>query len=633
MNKRAGFRTCAAAVVVFTLTVLPASGSHGDGTIGNEDYSPLIETFAPPPYPNQPANLRLVVVQADHEMPVIDVRHRMPLEWGFAPETLRPAEKADQTAAETCQDIMANYGGANFDQDNNPADVRRAEHIGTVSFRANTTTTRTEIVDTRPPSNVTSGPTGPSPAQNTPHLTFTGLIAFRDWEEALQRANLCVYAYARDGRADEPIDPEPLAEETPDGTPSVSATYDRTPREHLFPASLTRTGTAWELRFDLRSFYTNSFLAAEDLSITNAAVHLGGFSSGRWQANCAPGRQCNSFEEEAAKARAARVVFSRAPESAGSYELQSVLTGCEPNALSEPVPCKQDTERVVTIALPFQIAPPGGPVHEFARIVSPMPFSVHRGADTVEVRWDQPPVAFGDRIKGYLVTVARPHEQDSRHFDYVISEPLARLSAGLPHSTNPCGPSGDEPQCSLELTFPMMSEAGRLLPHDQKYVVSLVTIYSDGHRTDGRCDDGTPEGATCSPAEGGFVRALPGLDSREFFLTYEAWPLAYQESSTRNVLFVDFNTQRAMFLWWSRGDNRNVLYDDWTRNVQGMNGAGGSIVISGRDVGNRNHVFVGLAAVANAVGDLWLSDLRHFPGSPTGLPTFERRTFSGARVS
>lgn len=623
-----GTRSFAACILAVALAATPASATHGNGKDGDEDYAPKLDAADIGQYPNAPSDLRLILVQNDHEAPAIDVRYRFPLEWRFAPDLIRPAEKANGTPATTCTDVMANFG-LGFEQDENPAEVRRAEHIGTVEFRAYTNTTRNEIVNPYQQS-ASSGAIGPAAAPNQGHIAFGklrptnlnldmfGVIALRAWDADAQRADLCVYAYAKDGRADAPA--------------ATPGTFDRRPREHLFPATLTRTATAWEMRFDLRTLYANAFLKSEDISIYNAAIYINGLSSGRWQANCAPGRQCGTNAAERELANAARVTFSRAPGEPGDYPIEATYTHCDPTPVGTAEPCQAGTELAVAQTMLYRVIDPNAPVHLFSRLTSPSPFAVLRGTTSARFAWTPPVTPQNERVKGYVLTVAKPETQESRHFEYLVTDPLERLSAGLPSATNPCGADGAAAECSLTLQFPLATVGGGALVPDDKFIVSLVTVFADGHRTDGMCDDGTPTGVRCPTSKGGANLERPGFDSREFFVSSRAWPLVFQDPATRNVLFVDFAAQRAQFLVWDPGSPRNILYRDQTRQIIGSNAQGGLVVFGGSAIAGANHLFAGVVT-GGAAGQLVTYDPRGLPATPNGMPTGSAQQFGGSRVS
>jgi hypothetical protein len=183
----------------------------------------------------------------------------------------------------------------------------------------------------------------------------------------------------------------------------------------------------------------------------------------------------------------------------------------------------------------------------------------------VDVKWNQVAATPFDSIKGYLVTTGVPYQPDLIHFDYYVTNPAA--PGYNPLATNPCGVDGAATSCAVSLQFPMTTTNGRTLAVNGVYSTSVLAIYMDGHRSDGRCDNGTALGFAPPCADGSIPQfAEPGFTSVNYMLRSRAWPLKYSQLITRQVgdssdrdrvrvdqiyvLFADLDQHQAEFVLW-----------------------------------------------------------------------------------
>jgi hypothetical protein len=179
--------------------------------------------------------------------------------------------------------------------------------------------------------------------------------------------------------------------------------------------------------------------------------------------------------------------------------------------------------------------------------------------------------------------VAEPGNQDSRHFEYLVTQKYMVDEANNPILVNgekvpnpefdsrvPCGPDGTAPTCSVQLNFPLSNSAGGITNDtDAKYDVALVTVYANGVRTDGKCDKDAggvvrPEGATCDPSAPTAKLVAPGMSYWQVMVTHKEWPVSFVEyqdfrgngggaafTGPAFMLFVDFDTKQGEFVRWN----------------------------------------------------------------------------------
>lgn len=178
----------------------------------------------------------------------------------------------------------------------------------------------------------------------------------------------------------------------------------------------------------------------------------------------------------------------------------------------------------------FRIDPTATGIHPFPALLSPSPFTVRTGTSTLPVSWQE--VQGGEPVAGYVLIIGRPTEFNRVHF--------RRYLAG--QQGYPCAVG----TCSATLTFPLATPTSPLLAND-KYAVGAVTIFADGHRSDGMCDDGTAFGASCSAN----LSHPPGYSYAEVLVESRAWPSIYQDPAKKDVLLVDPATNDFVFVVWN----------------------------------------------------------------------------------
>lgn len=184
----------------------------------------------------------------------------------------------------------------------------------------------------------------------------------------------------------------------------------------------------------------------------------------------------------------------------------------------------------------FVVDPTATGIHALATNLTPAPFSVFLGTSSLTTSWDEATAVGTEPVKGYVLAVGRPGDFSKVH--------ARRIIKGEPG--DPCAGGS----CSLTLAFPLASPGGPL-PADDKYALGVVTLFADGHRSDGRCDDGSAFGVACASN----LSHPPGFVYTEFLIKAYAWPDAYQNSVSRDVLLVDQpDTQKFEFINWRPGE-------------------------------------------------------------------------------
>jgi hypothetical protein len=185
-------------------------------------------------------------------------------------------------------------------------------------------------------------------------------------------------------------------------------------------------------------------------------------------------------------------------------------------------------------------------------------FAISEGSSSVKVEWTQPGTNAFDLIKGYVVTIGIPYQPARVYQLRLVSDPT---SGEYDASKDPCAPNGTASTCSVTLTFPLTDATGGTLTADGYYGISVATIFRDGHRSDGRCDNGTALG-TAAPCSDGTTPAFtaPGVTSTELLIRSRDWPSVFAHEYTVGtpklhvtqiyVLFTDFSKQEAEFVVW-----------------------------------------------------------------------------------
>lgn len=327
-----------------------------------------------------------------------------------------------------------------------------------------------------------------------------------------------------------------------------------------------------------------------------------------------------------------KVAFAFTPTVPGQYVFSATATPCGYDATAnDPVLCasgaaRAEFERVVGISKMLSGYHPIPEIQTPAQLISFRGISFAKpilGSTSVDVAWIPPqsgPVE--SQIKGYLVTTGVPYQSDLIHFDYLISNPNA---PGYDSARDPCAPNGTAPECSFKVQFPLTTTNGNTLGPNGLYSTSVVAIYMDGHRSDGRCDNGTGPG-TQPPCQDGSTPTFfyPGFTARQYIIRARNWPLAYAATPTGRLylVFVDLDNHEAEFVDWIP---YGVSYPMQASTIAGSNTAAAGLVAF-VDNTNTSGKRVGLVALATParlqgyfirfVGPSGLPD----PGSSNGAP-------------
>jgi hypothetical protein len=371
------------------------------------------------------------------------------------------------------------------------------------------------------------------------------------------------------------------------GGPNLPFTISRLPATHPYAATHD-----WKITISTRGFVES--IKSVQGSMTRLVFDLNQRTSGTWHQNLSGG-----FE---------RAIFSRASHTPVRTDLRADATSCRRGMSDAPADaatgCLGNATISATVSTPeFNISPaPTGAPLEFSLLtgpnripgttaerVGPTPrqgFGLVNGGNTATVTWTQPPANPDETVKGYALVIAIPGNQGSQSGQYL-------LKAGI------CGPTGTSPQCARTLTagsLPRLDGNGSLHPDVDaggKYDLALITIWNSGKRSDGRCDDGTWQGALCAPTtplwrvngtfpsgNGLVVRAgYPdgggfGTSRWQFLWRTHAYPNVSVETTSQSngsgsgdnetepfmLLFVDYTIKEAEF----------VIYGGWTINRQSV---------------------------------------------------------------
>lgn len=272
------------------------------------------------------------------------------------------------------------------------------------------------------------------------------------------------------------------------GTYNIPFTISKLAASHPYAAT-----AGWKISIDLKPFVPA--ITTSDGSLVLFVADLDERSQGNWHKN-----QAGQIE---------RAIFSKASATPVTTDLRADLTTCRHglNGAKNDCALANDTLSVLVKSDAFNVSPaPTGVPVEFARLTGPSRitgttaervgatpregFGLVNGGNTATVTFTQPPANPDETVKGYALVVAIPGNQGSRSGQYL-------LKAGT------CGPTGTAAACSVTLTagsLPRIDGNGSLHPDldaGGKYDVALVTIFNSGKRSDGRCDDGTWQGALC----------------------------------------------------------------------------------------------------------------------------------------
>lgn len=477
-----------------------------------------------------PSSITFDMSQADEAMPAVQVDYMIPKGWKFGVNQIRPGQNPSGAPATSCADVYSSAAPTA----SAPRALQRAETLGAkVGMKVQIDNNRT--IEGDPIDNAAFGYSDIAPIEfgyrdPASNDKRSPSVAFLNYDQSAGVARICYY----------------LQNNAPGSPPSLRAAY-------LLEGQLIRIdgdpAFGWRLHLDFADIIKSSWFGTNHGSILLQTLGLEAVTGSRWNRNPVTG------QPEA-------VVFSRTPSTPGAYEFRGIFSSCAdgmdlPNTATG---CKNNNLFSKTVSETIQITAPaaGGP-HGFGRLRGPVGTSaVPAGYGLIKgnaatVSWTQPVVGPDEAIKGYAVVVAEPGNQDSRHFEYLVTNPALETD---PNYREICGADGAG-VCNLQLGFPLAGLA-QPLPPEGLYDVALVTIYRDGHRTDGLCDNGTAQGATCDPRLPAFYREGTGISTWRFYITEKPWPNVFQENRGSGAtagpaytLMVDFAEKRAQFIIWA----------------------------------------------------------------------------------
>lgn len=585
---------------------------------------------------NERSALNFRLAQPDLQVPVVDATYSIPKGWTFAVNQVRPAENASGGPATSCADI---YTGGSATAGKN---LTRAEGLGADAGM------RVQIENNRYPKgdatdySITDVPivdnqfVGSAPFEfgirNVSGDTRNPSVAFLNWNPTTKTATLCAYLF--------------------------SAKIDASAREHILPIQLTQLPSTdpsfgWTLHFDTRSINKNAYLVGQAASLVYHSLGISAVTSGNWNTNPI------TLAKEG-------IAFSQTPSTPGTYEIRADLKTCAKGVDTSAGPdlCKPNgsDSRYITSTLSnfIDIRTPGAlDVHDFGKLTGPVNtklcggaatcrFGIIRGSSNADVKWLQPAAGPNDRIKGYVLTVAEPGVQITRHFEYIMTD---RDPAFDGIRSTACGAAGISGVCTFRLSFPLVGQTpDAILEANDKYDLALVTIYADGHRTDGRCDNGTAQGAACGSSVPSFVVTAPGTSTWEFLIRSDAWPnafvqtLAYKPSGQSGtaanytgpgqILLVDFALRKGELIIWNPFQLADV-YAASSNQIIGQNGNGGAIHFGSTvSPASKSFVFDGeTVPFLDVNGAYSIYNLKNpGTGGTTAFPTIDTELFGGVAL-
>lgn len=649
----------------------------GDGTPQCPSFSPgfLMDLTSEGQAPGTgvvdiPTDLFFGFTQNDHELPVAEIDYLVPAGWHFGLDRLQndgaAGQKPNGSRATTCSDMYDFQGARRF--------LKRGERLSNgpgprAGFRTGSDRSLTMIEGTGPNA---QGPGDPN--RND--------VSFLDWSARSGIARLCLHI-----------------------APSADTPDLLLPMEliRIDPGHPLGEDFGWIVRIDESPIFRDPGLFNDEVSVIRQEMNIRGKSAGNWHRDPVTGQQ-------------EPVVFSRSPERGVNGVVGAVATGCarginQPG--TEPI-CRGGEMIEVSASKIVPITPAAaGEVRDFAMLTGPatipgfgpglaggVPTPEYNGyglvvsTDTAVFTWDQPGAKEGvPPVKGYVLVIAKPGDQDSRVFVRIVSAPGPDQDP-----SKPCGETGDEFMCSVPLTFPLTGIGGTMLEGDHTsqdqglYDAVLVTIWVDGRRSDGLCDDGTPYGTLCDPTTVPPRILAPEVSYFRFQMRSGWWPMAFVQAGgtgpkpvgnsgpclsacPRYTLLVNQPLHRAQFIVWTDdfciphqdaldnqppnpcldgagvplgdvGGLRDVYAGLGIRSIphgtyagahiliQG-DGTNGSVVFEGNAPSGESFRFDGAVARNRGAGVFTLYSLRNLsltPPSANGTPTAHHIVFNGARV-
>lgn len=587
------------------------------------------------PYAGVPSSITLRLGQADRANPAMRADYYLPKGWGFTFAALKPAEKQSGAPAASCTDVYTTSSPPSLISAGTPSSVASAEGLGGgVGMKVQVGSSSYEYGYRNP-----SGSDRRNPS-----------VAFLNWDSTAQTATLCMYLRSND--------------------------IDAGSHEFLLPFTVTKLPDSdaefdWRVSLDFAQVYTNSYLSEEEATILTHTLTLPSQTSGNWNRNATTGEKAPEY-------------FSRTPSVPATHEVRGVFSACAEGVDTAATSgCTNNSFVTDTLSQDLIItAPPGKDTFDFGRLTGPSTvelcggaascaFGLIRGADSMAFEWSRPAiVSANNTVKGYILVVAEPGNQDSRHFEYIVTQKYKVDDDNNPildndgkKVVNPefdhrqvCGEDGLAPTCAVTLNFPLSNSAGGIANDvDAKYDVALVTVYANGVRTDGLCDkdaSGTvrPEGASCDPSAPAAKIVAPGKSLWQVMVTSNEWPLTFVEfqdfrgngggaafTGPASMLFVDFDTKQGEFVRWNPAPGAKAdVFAGTSASIQGA--ADGGVASFGNPTligGARAFRFDGLVmpqgplcpssnGVSDACGTFTMFDSKN-PGIGADGPTISGR--------
>ena len=614
----------------------PATAEHVEED--ERPFSPSVQIGATPSLADGLTNLSISMQQPDLTRPSLLHRIELPAGFRFAVGSVDRARHPDGTPVETCGEI-SDISSA----------TSRMEAIGYFSVGVQTDNTRDQ--STHVHSSLTSesdgpvdGPAGsnvpetsePGPALFGRPNNGDGVLFFHEWDSDQKKAVICGYAVSVSARI--PPNHRDLAvllelALRPDGSWLLSYDFDAVPGDRPFEPE------------NPRSITDHPYFHDQNASIISTFFTFQGHSAGNFQSDPAGG-PCQTF---------CPVAFVRNPQTAGDYTATAEIGPCRPSSS-----CAVDPARFESI-----ISIRNAPVayrHAAGELTGPITGQVPAGyslilGDSVTFTWWPADTHPAERVKGYILAIAEPARPETIHYEYMVTNPT--IEGFDPRQL--CGPDGAAEECSLTLQFPLSTVGETPLQGDRRYDAALITVYEDGHRTDGLCDVGPsePAGQPCPSTDPSFVVEEPGVSTWQIVARQEHWPVAFMTilGFTRTgggptniapdrVLLVDFDRRRAEYFAWNPLGVREDSFAAASNTIVGTNEGGGTVVFqSATMMGHTvNWRFDGIAfpdatvpcgiAIVGSCGTFTRYDLKGAPGAipPGGTPTARPELFAGKRV-
>jgi hypothetical protein len=503
------------------------------------DYQPLIAS----PYIDIPTSITYRYFQGDHASPMVDATYFVPTGWRFAVESVPAGQAPGGTPATQCSNMYDGLGGTS------PARLVRGELL------SEGTGMITRFGGLREQAFYGIG--GMSSAGTpSPGNARRAALSFLRWTPPTPAtpgiADLCMYEFTDNG----------------------TITQGTSAKEFFIPIQLIQipagdplaTKWSWKVHFDMSTFLRKKWVFDNTLSVLYNAFDIAAYSRRR------------TIRPDGREAWVDSVAFSRTPREPTAGVLRAEFVTCReglnpPSVPSPPNPiCRNDATFTDVRTVVVNISPPpDSEPYNFALLegpgedlntgpgAGPNPvggFSLVRGVTSASVFWGQPRIGPDKTVKGYVLAVAEPGDQDSRHFDYFIVQRylvdsrnrIVRDAEGNPvlnpefDPRVPCGDDGTL-SCTFSLEFPMTGVGGKILDGNAKYDLALITVYADGARTDGLCDDGTPQGVMCDPSRPAFTVFAPGISTWQFVMRTKSWPGAFLETRTETTTAIDPETR------------------------------------------------------------------------------------------